>query len=530
MFSKGILIVFLIILVISGLLFFWKLRSAPLENWDEGIHAEVSREMHQNGSWLSMTYRDQLYTAKPPLKFWMTTALFPIFGVTEFAVRFWSAIAGIATTLLLTIWAWQWMHRYTTVLVTVGSFLFSQLVFLHAFRTGETDGLLAFSITAALYCYWRSRQQRRWFLWFGVFVGFAVMFKSIAGLLPPIIVGLDLTISKRWRALGLRTILQAVGIALLIIAPWHLYETFRHGMTFWRNYIGFHVLDRSVENLYANNVPWYWYADILFRKTYPYKFLVPIGLLVSIARFVRTREPLDRLLFVTIAIIFGAFTLVQTKFAWYILPLLPALALLIGRSAQEFFDDRKRWIDVVMLLGFLGTAYILPTGIDRSRSLWRILPHAYLPAWFSTTPFGRLAVAGAALLLLILVIVWLRKVLLQPRLVIGGMIIGYLFLVAFGWQVAGIRAQATSAPLERIAQKLSTEHATTLDVLGVDLLRQPAGYFYLRRVSGLSLREVPNADTPSTDYLLTITALDPTLLARYHILLRDGPYTLLSLR
>lgn len=503
MFSRGFAILLLAVLLVSGFLFFWKLGSATLENWDEGIHAEVSQEMYRKGAWLSMSYRDELYTAKPPLKFWMTTALFPVFGVTEFSVRFWSACAGVATALLLALWSWQWTHRYTATLVAVATFLFSQLIFLHAFRTGETDGLLVFSTTAALYCYWQSQKNQRWFYWFGAWVGIAIMLKSIVGLLPVLIAALDLTVSRRWTVVGFRTLLKTAGIALIVVAPWHLYETIRHGMVFWRSYIGFHVLDRTFESLYANDVSWWWYADILFRKTFPYKFLVPLALLASIVRFVRVRDALDRLLLLAIVVLFLVFSAAQTKFAWYILPLFPFLAMLAGRTVQTFIESHKRWLDLAFILGFFGTIFILPTGLEATRTLWKLLPHAYLPSWFSATTGGRLLVAGVATMLLLVLFVWVRRVLMQPRLVVGGAVLVYIFSIAFGWQLAHIRSYPVQAPLQVLAKEARDLPAGPLDVYGVDLLRQPAGYFYLRRDTALTLREVDSASAVTASLVLT---------------------------
>jgi 4-amino-4-deoxy-L-arabinose transferase-like glycosyltransferase len=526
--QRGIVILFLATLFVSSLVFFWRLGRPTLENWDEGIHAEVAREMYKDGAWLSMSYRNELYTAKPPLRFWMTAALFPLFGVTEFALRFWSACAGVATTMLLAWWAWQWRRRYCVTIVTAATFLFSQIVFLHAFRTGETDGLLTLMFVAALYAYWKSIENRHWFLWFGVFTGIAIMFKSIVGLLPVVLALVDLTIARRWRAIGFRVLLQSAALALLILLPWHIYETVRHGMEFWKSYIGFHVVDRAFETLYANNVPWWWYADVLLRKTYPYKFLVPIAVCAALVRIVRHRDAVDRLSLLTIALVFGIFSAALTKFAWYILPLFPFLSLLSGRVMEEFHEQKKRWLDLLMLVGAFGTAYILPTGLEANRTLWKLLPHAYLPTWFSETAPGKLVVAAVAAAILLAVFFWLRRALLQPRLVLGGAVLAFLLCIAAGWQFAKIRSLPDSAPLEEIARALRERQATSLDVLGVDLLRQPAGYFYLRRAGAIPRELAEKAEPPTTPYVLVLDT-DPRLAlvqSQRRLILSEGPYRL----
>jgi 4-amino-4-deoxy-L-arabinose transferase-like glycosyltransferase len=72
----------------------------PLAEWDEGIYAEVSREMI-GGSWLVPHWNAQLWFEKPPLMLWITAVFFKLFGVSEFWARAGSAFSGIATVALL---------------------------------------------------------------------------------------------------------------------------------------------------------------------------------------------------------------------------------------------------------------------------------------------------------------------------------------------------------------------------------------------------------------------------------------------
>ncbi len=114
--------------------------------------------------------------------------------------------------------------------------------------------------------------------------------------------------------------------------------------------------------------------------------------------------------------------------------------------------------------------------------------------------------------------------LLQPRLVFVGGILTILFGAAAAWQVAHIRALPDTAPLERIAAAARERSITTLDVVAVDLLRQPAGYFYLHR-AGMRLREVTADQVTAPDILLKKDALVPA--GEYRTVVEDGPYLLL---
>jgi 4-amino-4-deoxy-L-arabinose transferase-like glycosyltransferase len=75
----------------------------PLTNWDEGIYAEISREMLSLGV-LVPHWNHQPWFEKPPLMFWITAAFFKLLGVTEFWARAGSALSGVAIVTVLHAW------------------------------------------------------------------------------------------------------------------------------------------------------------------------------------------------------------------------------------------------------------------------------------------------------------------------------------------------------------------------------------------------------------------------------------------
>lgn len=507
------------VLVVSSFFLFWRLGSKPLENWDEGIHAEVTREMYHQGSWISLSYRDQFYTAKPPLKFWITAPLLSLMGDSELAMRLWSAVAGVATTLLITYWIWLISGSARLSILAGVLFVTGRFVLFHAFRTGETDGLLVALFTAALFAYWKSREAPRWFLAFGVLVGLCLMTKSFAGFLPPLIVGIDLTLGRRWSRLGLRTVLLAAGAAALIAVPWHAFELVRHGAAFWNSYFGFHVLDRASDVLYANNVSWHWYADVLFKRTFPFGVFIPIAFVIAVRRAIRDRDELDRLLIIWIVIVFGVFSLVRTKFDWYLLPLYPALIIIVARAITDFLHQRlSRPFVLAALASFAAGMYVLPLGIAHEGVLWQLTPFAYLPDGASGTVIGRTAVACLVTAVVIAVTSFLRsRTVVKPSRLAGMAVVLYFAVMALGWQFSYLRHLPTTSPLKDIAARIDELNVSEVDVVGVNLLTQPAGYFYLRRVPGLTVSERVSIDDIRTSFVLTDTAWSP-----YDLLLSQG--------
>src|SRR6266478_482990 len=78
--------------------------SIPLIDRDEPRFAEASREIIERGDYIVPHFNNQVRLDKPPLAYWAQVASYRIFGESDFAARFPSAVAAALTA--LTIFAW----------------------------------------------------------------------------------------------------------------------------------------------------------------------------------------------------------------------------------------------------------------------------------------------------------------------------------------------------------------------------------------------------------------------------------------
>ena len=141
----------LIILVVTGLVFFTNLGGPRLWDRDEPRNAGCAAEMLQRGDWVTPVFNDELRTHKPVLLYWLMMSAYAVFGVNEFAARFWSAALGTGTVLLTYFIGQHLFHRRVGLWAAI--ILASSLMFGVASRAATPDAVLVFFSTAALAAY-----------------------------------------------------------------------------------------------------------------------------------------------------------------------------------------------------------------------------------------------------------------------------------------------------------------------------------------------------------------------------------------
>lgn len=302
----------------------------PLTNWDEGIYAEISREMLSLGI-LVPHWNYQPWFEKPPLMFWITAAFFKLFGITDFWARAGSAFSGVAIVALLH----GWLARRDDILAAWLStlILLSTFGFLHVCRVGEMDVLLSLGCCMAL-CGLTAIQDRKLSGWYLFWVGLAIALMTkgaacivllIAAVLFAALERLNSTHFSRQFWLGLSLFLAAT-------LPWHIYMVHRFGAGFLTEYLGFHVLSRATQQIEEHITHWWYYLWVLLISAAPFVLLYPF----AIADSFRQKKLRAWSIFAVVVVAF--FTAVQTRLPHYIAPAYPALALL----TSVYLADRLR--------------------------------------------------------------------------------------------------------------------------------------------------------------------------------------------
>jgi len=139
----------IVVAAIAWLVFFTNLGGTRLWDRDEPRNAQCAWEMLSRRDWVVPTFNGELRGHKPALLYWLIMSAYWMFGKTEFAARFWSAMLSVGSCVL----AADLIRRHTAGWAPLlsGAMLATSLMFGVAARAATPDAALIFCVTAALW-------------------------------------------------------------------------------------------------------------------------------------------------------------------------------------------------------------------------------------------------------------------------------------------------------------------------------------------------------------------------------------------
>lgn len=329
------------LVLIAGIvtvLWFALLARRPLYDPDEGRYAEIPREMAAGGDWLIPHLDGLIYLEKPPLQYWLTAATFRVFGPTEFTARLWTGIAGYASLIMVfcvgsRLWGVRAGQR--ALLLTGASTLFDLLA-----HQLTLDMVLSACLLASLACFLMAESDassggaasgcaRPWMLGCWAAMALATLTKGLIGVLVP---AGTLTIYLLWnrdfsvlRRLNIR---WGVPLFMLMAAPWFVMAA-RANSAFLHFFFIREHFQRFLTPIEHRSEPWWYFAPVLAVGILPWLAQAVRGLIQPL-RSPAPRRSFDpaRVLWAWSVFVLVFFSTSDAKLIPYILPALPALALL----------------------------------------------------------------------------------------------------------------------------------------------------------------------------------------------------------
>ena len=184
-------------------------------------------------------------------------------------------------------------------------------------------------------------------LWCYAFLGISILDKGPPGLGVVGLVGIAyVVLFGKWRALydGAFELKRGLMLMIVIFLPWHIGMYLKEGPNFVNEYLMTHILNRAAGDPDKSLGTFEFYTSQIGHGMWLWAALLPVALAVCVLKSrTDTREGRVRFVMTLWAICgFFFFALVQTKFHHYVLPVLPALGILVAFFLRDLLDGRER--------------------------------------------------------------------------------------------------------------------------------------------------------------------------------------------
>ena len=315
--------------LVLALVWFGTLGIRPLYKADESRYGEISREMVASGDWVTPRLNGFKYFEKPPLQYWTTAAFFEVLGERDWVARLWTALAGFAGIVLVLVAGNRLFGKpagYYAALVLAGSPLYVLMG-----QVNTLDMGVSVFLSAAVIAFLLGHM-----LWFWAACALAVLSKGLIGIvLPGAAILVYMFIKRDWALIRRMRMVPGVIVFLAITAPWFIAVSLAN-----REFLHFFFIQehfqRFTTDMHHRVQPAWYFVPVLLAGMGPW--LLPLGRAVVSAS--RSRADAELFLLTWVVVVFAFFSASGSKLAPYILPIFPALALLIGREISQ------RWMIV----------------------------------------------------------------------------------------------------------------------------------------------------------------------------------------
>jgi len=394
------------LIIAVAVIWFSNLEYRSLINPDEGRYAEIPREMVASGDWTTPRLNDLKYFEKPPLQYWATSVAYKVFGEHQWTSRLWAGLTGFAGIFLVWFAGMKLFGREAggyAALLLGSSLLYALIGHINTLDMGVTL-FITLGIVSLLIAQTRvdKSEQRNWMLiaWAGM--ALAVLSKGLMGIVLPgaalfiyCVVERDFSVLKRMHWLS------GLAVFSLITMPWFVLVMKANPEFFDKFFIYEHYTRFTTKDL-GRYQPWYYFIPILLAGALPWTVLMFDSLFRSL-RCGKHPEKLfnaERFLLIWVVFVYLFFTVSGSKLPSYLLPMFPALALLMGVRLVHIRERTLFWqIAPMLLVGLVWMAFALNAGKFADTAQQAEL-YPRFGAWLAVAAFSMVSGALGAMILL----------------------------------------------------------------------------------------------------------------------------------
>jgi 4-amino-4-deoxy-L-arabinose transferase-like glycosyltransferase len=334
----------------SAFLFFYGMGQFGLIGADEPRYAQVAREMLERRDWVTPTLGGHAWLEKPPLYYWQAMLAYSVLGVTDVAARVPSAID--ATLLVIAVYLFFRRFRrgveIDAALITASCA--GTIGFAHA-ASMDMALAAAFSIGMLAWWAWHESGTRAYLALFYFCIALGMLAKGpVAPFLAATVIVVFSAMVRDLRLVVKTLWLPGIVLFCAVALPWYIAVQMRNPQ-FFREFILQHNLARFSSDLYHHRQPFWYYLPVTALALVPWTvFVIPAFIQPLRAWWNERKSPssqpdlnpqfgLFACCWLVVPIAF--FSLSQSKLPGYILPAIPAGAVLLADYLHRRLEDEE---------------------------------------------------------------------------------------------------------------------------------------------------------------------------------------------
>ena len=343
-------------------LFLFGLNSFGLIGADEPRYAQVAREMLARHDWITPVLGGKPWLEKPPLYYWQAMVAYSVLGVSDWAARVPSAVDATAMVLVV----YFFLRRFRDGFHLDGALITASCAAVVAYaRAASMDMVLTASFAVALLCWyaWYESGKKGYLAGFYAAAALGVLAKGpVAPFLAAVVVTI-FALAQRKASLIVRT-LWVPGILLFLVIglPWYAMVQMRNP-EFFRVFILEHNLARFGTNLYHHPEPFWYYVPVTLLGLLPWAVFSVVAATETVRvwwsegkSIFDSGDALNAFLVIWLIVPVVFFSASQSKLPGYIVPAIPAGALLLAEYIRGHATEEHSPNKIVLALHSLAAA------------------------------------------------------------------------------------------------------------------------------------------------------------------------------
>lgn len=337
---------FLVVAAFSVFSAFWAISSSPIGN-HEAYVGVTARQMLNSGNWTVPIFNGEPRLNKTPLNYWLVAISGKINGsVNNFILRLPSATLAVISSIAIFYFVSQWLgFRIATLSSLIWSATYCYMRFSH---TGRPEMALAVFVTIAMLSFYSAletqsrKNQICYLLVFWASFTLSMYAKGPAPL-PLIFPALFFyfAVFRKWKLIPKTLPIIGTIIFLLAFIPWPIAVLLKcpNVVEIWKK----EYFDRAAGDYASGSDPFYYYFKVMFAYFPPFSAFIPLALFAPFYKIWDEKRRAMTYLWLWFLVGIMVMSFCGGKRPHYILPMMPAMAILTGIILDDMLFVNKAY-------------------------------------------------------------------------------------------------------------------------------------------------------------------------------------------